>query len=162
MVAGTGITTGTGTVYSNKVYRLGDVIKTEIVITLIGLNSSTAADIIGVNGGTANCHLGQVTTAQNGLIFKGQTSCIVAPATGINDIDVYTATESTGAEDAAVSGLTETALVDSGAAWTAGRSLLHTGAIAPGNYIYLVGSGAGADATYTAGKLFIELWGFAG
>jgi hypothetical protein len=154
-----GITAGSGTIYASRVYRLGNVIKTEISITLIGLNSSAAADIIGVNS-AADCHLGQVTTAVNGLIFRGQTSCVVAPATGINDIDVYSATESTGTEDAAITGLVEVALVDSGAAWTAGRTLPHTGILAPDKYLYLVGSGAGADATYTAGQLFIELWGY--
>jgi hypothetical protein len=159
MTAGTGITTGTGTIYASRVYRLGNHIKTDISITLIGLNSSAADDIIGVNSAAAS-HLGQVTTAVNGVIFRGQVSCVVAPATGINDIDVYSATESTGTEDAAIGGITAVKLVDSGAAWTQGRTLPTTGILAPNKYLYLVGSGAGADATYTAGQLIIELWGY--
>jgi hypothetical protein len=162
MVAGTGITTGTGTVYRNRTYRLGDVIKTEIFVDLTGLNSSTAGDIIGVDGGTANCHFGQVTTANNGLIFKGVISCVETPATGEDDIDVYTATESTGAEDAAVSGLTETSVMDAGANWTKGVQKDFTGDVVAGQYLYLVGSGGGTAGTYTAGQFFIELWGYAG
>jgi hypothetical protein len=162
MVAGTGITTGSGTVYRNKVYRLNDVIKTEIFIDLTGLNSSSAADIIGKDGGTANCHIGQITTAQNGLIFKGLMSCVETPATGEDDIDLYSADESTGAEDAAISSLVETAIVDAGANWTKGVQKVFTGDVVANQYLYLVGSGGGTAGTYTAGMFFIELWGYAG
>jgi hypothetical protein len=160
MVAGTGITTGTGTVYRNQVYRIGDVIKTELFIDLTGLNSNTAADIIGVNGGTANCHIGQITTTQNGLIFKGTMSCVETPLTGEPDIDLYSATEATGAEDAAISSLVETAILDAAADWTKGVQKNFTGDVVANQYLYLVGSGGGTDATYTAGQFVIELWGF--
>jgi hypothetical protein len=160
MVAGTGITTGTGTVYRNQVYRIGDVIKTELFIDLTGLNSNTAADIIGVNGGTANCHIGQITTTQNGLIFKGTMSCVETPLTGEPDIDLYSATEATGAEDAAISSLVETAILDAAADWTKGVQKNFTGDVVADQYLYLVGSGGGTDATYTAGQFVIELWGF--
>jgi len=160
MVPGTGISTGTGTVCTNKVYRFGDVIKTEIFIDLTGLNSSSAGDIIGKDGGTANCHIGQFTTAQNGAIFKGTMSCVETPATGEDDIDLYSATEATGAEDAAVSGLTETAILDAAANWTKGVQKNFTGDVVSGQYLYLVGSGGGTAGTYTAGQFFIEAWGF--
>jgi hypothetical protein len=161
MVAGTGITTGTGTVYRNQVYRIGDVIKTEIFVDLTGLNSNAAADIIGVNGGTANCHIGQITTTQNGLIYKTAMSCVETPATGEPDVDLYAADEATGAEDTAVTSLTNDAIiVDTAADWTKGLSKLGTGNVSANQYLYLVGSGGGTDATYTAGQFVIELWGF--
>ena len=160
MVAGTGITTGTGTVYRNLVYRLGDVIKTEIFVDLTGLHSATTdLDILGKEA-TANCHLGQVTLAQNGLIYKGTISCAEAPATGVTDIDVYSATEATGTEDAAVTGLTETALLTAGAAWTQGLTKSFTGAVVANQYLYLAAGAAGTVGTYTAGQFVIELWGW--
>jgi hypothetical protein len=160
MIPGTGVSTGTGTVYTDFIYRIGDVIKTEIFVDLTGLNSSTAGDIIGVDGGTANCHFGRVTTANNGLIFRGCISCVETPATGEDDIDVYSADEATGAEDAAVSGLTETAIQDAGANYTKGVKKDFTGNVVANQYLYLVGSGGGTAGTYTAGQFLIEMWGF--
>lgn len=160
MTAGTGITTGqTRLPYSASVQEDGPFLKTTIVVDLTGLNSNSAADIIGKNGGTANCHIGQITSAVNGAIFKGTMSCAETPATGEPDIDLYSATEATGAEDAAVSDLTETAILDAGADWTKGAQKNCTGVLAADQYLYLVGSGGGTDATYTAGIMVIELWG---
>ena len=160
MVAGTGITTGTGTVYRNQIYRLGDTIKTEIFIDLTGLNSGGAdGDIIGVNA-TANSHLGRVTAAQNGVIYKGTISGVETPAGGEPDIDVYSADEATGTEDAAITGLVETALLAAAADWTQGVQKNFTGALVADQYLYLVASGGATDATYTAGQFVIELWGF--
>jgi hypothetical protein len=159
MTAGTGVTTGTGTVYSASTYRIGSVIKTEIFIDLTGLNSSAAGDIIGKNA-TANSHFGQITTAVNGLVFRGQMSCIETPDGGEPDIDVYTATVATGTEDVAISTLTETAVLDTAADWVAGLSKATTVAPPPDGYLYLVGSGAGTDATYTAGQFMLEFWGY--
>lgn len=160
MVAGTGITTGTGTVYRNLVYRIGDSIKTEIFVDLTGLHSATTdLDILGAVG-AANCHLGRITLAQNGLIYKGTMSCAEAPATGVTDIDLYSATEATGTEDAAVSGLVETAIVTAGGAWTAGVQKNFTGAVVSDQYLYLTAGAAGTVGTYTAGQFVIELWGW--
>jgi len=52
-------------------------------------------DIIGV-ASAANCHLGQVTTAVNGKIFRASFSCLTIPATGEPDIDIATGTVATG------------------------------------------------------------------
>lgn len=160
MTAGTGITTGTGTVYTPFIYRIGDVIKTEIFVDLTGLNSGGAdGDIIGVNA-TANSHFGQVTTANNGLIFKGCISCVETPAGGEPDIDVYTADEATGTEDAAITGLVETVLLAAAADWTKGVQKNFTGNVVANQYLYLVASGGVTDATYTAGQFLIEMWGY--
>lgn len=159
MTAGSGFT-GTGSVYAASVEKVGGVFHTKIVIDLTGLNSGGAEnDIIGGNA-AANCHLGQVTAARNGTIQAIQMTCLEAPATGETDIDLYSAVEATGTEDALVTDLTETALISSGAAWTNGRVLGSTAVPAANEYLYLAGGDATpASATYTAGKFLIELFG---
>ena len=85
MTAGAGITGGSGTVYKSEVIKLGDIIHTNIIIDLTGLNSSAAGDIIGKQG-TANCHLGQITAAVNGTILFGEINCLETPAGGEPDM----------------------------------------------------------------------------
>lgn len=150
--------TGTGAVHKTSVAREGDLVKTTILIDLTGLNSAATADIIGGNG-LANCHFGQVLSEVNGTVYAGRITCIEAPATGDTDIDLYSATEGTGTEDAAITGLTETALHAHGGAWSAGQ-VGTFGAVADRQYLYLSSGGAGADATYTAGIFVIELFGY--
>lgn len=157
--AGSGID-GIAETYKNGVIRIGPLVYTSIFIDLTGLNSSAAGDIIG-DDGAANCHLGKITTARCGTLIGGRMSCWETPAGGEPDIDLYSATEATGTEDAAITGLTETALLDAAADWTgllAPKGL--TALPADGQYLYLVGSGGGTDAAYTAGKFLIELWGY--
>jgi hypothetical protein len=153
--AGVGIT-GTATSFVTHVSVLGTVIKTEILIDLTGLNSGgTADDIIGADGAGV-AHLGQITAAVNGTIIAGRLTCLETPATGDDDIDVYSATESTGVEDTAVGDLTETQLCNSGDL-TAGTVVAVTPPAA-NQYLYLVG-GTGGSATYSAGILLLEFWG---
>jgi hypothetical protein len=161
MTCGSGISSGAGTLYNAVVTREGPLVKTTIFIDLTGLNSSAAADIIGKQT-TANCHLGQVTAAVNGTLFKGSYYCLEVPATGEPDIDVFYADEATGTEDAAVTGLTnDTAMKEAAADFTAVGQGFDFIAVPPADkYIYLVGSGGGTDATYTAGQFVIELWGY--
>ena len=158
---GTGISTGTNTVYKANVTVAGDLIKTEIFIDLTGLNSSAAGDIIGKNR-TANCHIGQITSALCGSIFAGTFQSLETPAGGEPDIDLFAATEATGTEDAAVSGLAETKLLDLGADLASGNlgtPFVLSAFPAADQYLYLVASGGGTDDTYTAGKLLITLYG---
>jgi hypothetical protein len=123
------------------------------------LNSSATADIIGKQS-AANCHLGQITTAESGQLFAGSMTCLEAPVGGDTDIDLYCAVEATGTEDAAVTALTETALLNAGSAWTLNEAIALTAVPVANNYLYLSSGGAGADATYTAGKFLIELRGY--
>ena len=160
---GTGISTGTGTLFKGSILRMGDVIETTIVIDLTGLNSGDAElDIIGV-AATANCHLGRITAAGNGTILAGTMACLETPAGGEPDIDLYSATEATGTEEALVTGLTETALLATATDWTnllAPKGL--TAVPAANQYLYLVG-GTGSSPTnntYTAGKFVIKLYGY--
>ena len=157
--AGTGITGGTGTVYKSSVQRTGGIITTTIFIDLTGLRSTASGDIIGVNGTSNPCHIGQITTARNGTIVAGSMECFEAPAGGDPDINVFSATESTGTEDSAISGLTETQLVDAGDA-TLGSKVFFTAFPAADEFLYLT-LGSTTDADYTAGKLLITLIGTA-
>ena len=158
---GTGISTGSGTLFKGSILRMGDVIETTIVIDLTGLNSGDAdGDIIGV-AATANSHLGQITAANNGTILAGYMQCVETPAGGEPDIDLFSATESTGTEEALVTGLTETALLATAVDWTnilAPKGL--TAVPAADEYLYLAASGGSTNATYTAGKFIIKLYGY--
>jgi len=156
--AGTGITTGSGTIYRSSVQRVGGIITTRILIDLTGLRSTGGADIIGVNGTALVCHIGQITAARNGTILTGSMECFEAPAGGDPDINVHSATEGTGVEDGAIGDLTETLLVNAGDA-TTGSKVYFTGVPAADQFLYLT-TGAATDADYSAGKLFIELMGY--
>lgn len=147
--------------YDSKVYRVGNFIKTEILIDLTGAKSTTTdKDII---GNTGVCHFGQITTAINGAIRCGQVTCLEVPAGGADDIDFYMASVGTGAYDADGSALTNAAsLITKGGAWalgSPGAATAMTAAITADYYLYLLSGEAGTAATYTAGKFLIELWG---
>ena len=156
--AGTGITTGTGTIYRSSVQRSGGIITTRILIDLTGLRSTGSGDIIGVNGTALVCHIGQITAARNGTILTGSMECFEAPAGGDPDINVHSATEGTGVEDGAISSLTETLLVNAGDA-TLGSKVYFSAVPAADSFLYLT-TGDATDADYTAGKLLIELMGY--
>ena len=128
------------------------------MIDLTGLRSTASGDIIGVDGTSSVCHIGQITAARNGTILAGRMTCFEAPAGGDPDINVHSATEGTGVEDGAISGLTETILVDSGDL-AVGTIVTFTGVPAADEFLYLT-LGATTNADYTAGKLLIELFGY--
>ena len=141
-----------------SVVRTGDIIKTTIAIDLTGLKSTaTGGDIIGDTGVS---YIAQITTAINGIIIKGLITCGEVPTTGDDDIDLYSATEGTGAYDGAIGSLTETALMTSAAALAIGTDKPLTAFPAANQYLYLT-TGDITAGTYDAGKIFIELWGTA-
>lgn len=155
--AGDGILSGTDTICKTGISRNGDIIVTRMILDITGLNSGgTAGDIIGKNGGGA-AYLGQITAALNGTIFAVRIQCLELPVGGDTDIDLYSATEATGVEDAAISSLTATQIINS-SVWTQGASKVG-GNIAADQYLYLVGQGT-ANATYTAGLFFVEIYGY--
>lgn len=148
---------GTNTVYKASVNRCGDLIHTSILIDLTGTSSSTTdLDIIGTNGVS---HIGQIVAAVNGTIVAGRVTCLELPAGGVADIDLYSATEGTGAFDAGIAALAGTALVTSGGAWASGTTKGILAAPAANSYLYLTGGAAGTAAPYTAGIFLIEFWG---
>ena len=160
MSAGTGITTGTGTVYAGSAVKVGGVYSTSILIDLTGLASSGSGDIIG-KAATANSHVGQITAANNGTILTGQWSVYETPAGGDPDINFWYADEATGTEDAAITALTnQTQLMNNGDLTAASIDYFTAGAVPAANkYLYLV-TGAATDGNYSAGRLLIEMWGY--
>lgn len=139
-----------------SVVRKGDIIKTEIALNLTGLKSTaTGGDIIGDTGVS---YIAQITAAVNGTIIKGLITCGEVPATGDDDIDLYSATEATGAYDGAIGDLTETALMTAGGALAVGTDKPLTALPAADEYLYLT-TGDTTAGTYSAGKILIELWG---
>ena len=148
---------GTGTIYKASVAKHGDVVKTTLVIDLTGAKSSTTdLDII---GNTGVSHIGQVTAALNGTVLGGKMTCLEVPTGGIPDVDLYAATEGTGAFDGAVGDLVETAIVTAGGNWTLGLTKPFLVDVVANKYLYLTGGAAGTAATYTAGRFLIEIWG---
>ncbi len=157
--AGSGITTGTGTVIKTSVERVGTLYRSTIYLDITGLHSSTTnGDIIG-KAATAACFLTQIKAQINGAILGGTITCLVAPTTGDPDIDLYSATEATGTEDGAVGSLTETALYARAASWAAGDIKALTAVPAADEYLYLTVGNTGVPATYGSGKFLIELIG---
>jgi hypothetical protein len=162
--AGTGITGGTGTVYTATTVREGNTIRTQIFIDLTGLDSvATEGDIIGVDGTSNPCHLGAIAASESGALYAGKMTCIETPAGGEVDIDLYAADEGTGVTDGAIGDLVETQLVASAADWAALATKDMTAVPGDGQYLYLtVGTSSTPTAdTYTAGQFLIELWGYA-
>lgn len=158
LTEGTGFA-GTGTLYYSSIQKIGDLFKTTIFIDLTGAKSSTTdLDIIGYSGVS---HIGQITAAKNGTLFYGQVTCLETPATGVTDIDIYSATEGTGAFDGGVAALTETAMLTKGGAWSGAvqTPVRLTTVPAADKYMYLTCGAAGTVGTYTAGQFLIELWG---
>lgn len=149
---------GVGTLIAHTVQKMGDLIETRILVDLTGLNGGgTAADIIGVNS-AANCHLGRITTAVNGLIFAGYMRCLEVPAGSNADVDLYAATDATGVEDAAVTSLAGKAILLNGGTWTLSLTSALTAYPAANSYLYLA-SGTATAATFTAGIFEIVLFG---
>ena len=155
---------GTAAVYVTQVNRLKsdvstnvNIVKTSIMIDLTGLkDGGTAGDIIGEDG-SGVAFIGQVTTANQGTVFGVTMTCLETPAGGSTDIDLYSATEGTGVNDTAIGDLTETQIINAGAA-SAG-TMVAGGDIAADQYLYLVSQGTG-DASYTAGRFLIEVVGY--
>tara|TARA_R100000541_G_scaffold384_1_gene3239 strand:- start:734 stop:1354 length:621 start_codon:yes stop_codon:yes gene_type:complete len=155
---------GTAAVYVTQVERLKsdtdtnvNIVKTKIMIDLTGLrDGGTAGDIIGKDGdGVA--YIGQVTTVNQGTVFGVTMTCLETPAGGGTDIDLFSATEGTGVNDTAIGALTETSIINAGAA-SAG-TMVAGGDIVADQFLYLVGQGTG-HAAYTAGRFLIEITGF--
>lgn len=156
---GAGITDGSGTICRTSVTMEGGIKKTSILIDLTGLASSTTdLDIIGVGTGVA--YLGRVTAAECGTVLGLRMTCLEVPATGADDIDLYSATEATGAYDAGVATLVETAIITSAGAWAADTTKWATADVAADQYLYLTGGEGGTAGTYTAGRFLIEIFGY--
>ena len=155
---------GTAAVYITQVNRLKsdvstnvNIVKTSLMIDLTGLkDGGTAGDIIGKDG-SGVAYIGKVTTANQGVVFGVTMTCLETPAGGSTDIDLFSATEGTGVNDTGIGALTETSIINAGAA-SAG-TMVAGGDIAADQFLYLVSQGTG-DAAYSAGRFLIEILGF--
>tara|TARA_R100000995_G_C3464084_1_gene114719 strand:+ start:542 stop:1162 length:621 start_codon:yes stop_codon:yes gene_type:complete len=155
---------GTAAVYITQVNRLKsdvstnvNIVKTSLMIDLTGLkDGGTAGDIIGKDG-SGVAYIGKVTTANQGTVFGVTMTCLETPAGGSTDIDLFSATEGTGVNDTAIGDLTETSIINAGAA--AAGTMVAGGDIAADQFLYLVSQGTG-DAAYTAGRFLIEILGY--
>ena len=168
IATGVGMTPGSGIlgqaeIYKSSVYTKGNIIYTDILIDLTGLSSGDEAnDIIGKADGKANCHIGQITAAVNGTIFGGWVRCLEVPTGGDPDVDLWYADEATGVEDTDVTDLTNQVQVTNNGDHTIGRvtPFLDTVFPAADKYLYLA-CGDATDDVYTAGRLWIHMWGYA-
>ena len=150
-------TLGTGTILKQSIATAGDLIVTSILVDLTGLNSGgTAGDIIGLNGSGA-AYISRLSAA-NGTITAIRMTCLETPAGGDTDLDLYSATEGTGVEDTAITALTEVQLINAGTQSSGTVTAAANVPAANTDYLYLVGQGT-SNATYTAGKFLIELYG---
>jgi len=150
--AGAGITSGTGTVHRATAHVEGGLKMVRVIVDLTGLASSATGDIIGI--GTSAAFIAQLPTI---TMLGARMTCLETPAGGETDIDLYSATEGTGAYDGAITALTETQLINAGAQ-TTGTVTVATADATSSGFLYLVSQGATAG-TYTAGRLLIEVFG---
>ncbi len=162
--AGVGIT-GTAEAYRSGVFEFGGLIKTEIFIDLTDLVvSTTDDDIIGADGAGV-AHLGQITAAQNGTIYKGLMTCLEVPAGGDLSIALWAADTGTGVEDTSITAQTNQNELEQsqgdGTDWATGDAIvIADGLPTADQFLYLVGDGGGSPGTYTGGKFLIEFWGY--
>lgn len=157
---GTGITLGTGTLIKSGVQRIGEIIKTSVLIDLTGLKSATSiVDIIGEATTAGPASLFQVKAAENGTILAGKMTCLELPAS-LTDIDLYSATVSTGVHEDGIAALDEVILVTAAAAWVNGMVKGFTAVPRANDFLYLVNGAADTADVFTAGKFLIELFGY--
>jgi hypothetical protein len=135
----------------------GEVVTTILIDIGAGgiISSNAAGDVIGADD-AAGSYLTRVTTAVNGVVYRGEMACVEVPTTGDADINL-TANAAVLAEDAAGEG--EHVLVNGGT-WTLGAKVdltIPSGGIV-NDYLYLTHGGSTAG-TYNAGKYIIKLYG---
>ena len=155
---GSGIT-GIAESFGSNVVKIGTIFHTTIAIDLTGLNSGGTANDISGDEDAANCHIGQITAARNGTIFAVRLTCLETPATGDDDIDIWSADESNGVEDTLVTALTNQVQITNGGNLTSGTVVGMAGVPVANQYLYITSATGDSNATYAAGKLIIELWG---
>ena len=105
----------------------------------------------------ANAYVTKITTAINGLVYRGEIICLEVPTTGDPDVNVTANTSGTIAEDAAGAG--QHTLANCGV-HTLGLKTDFTipaGGIQD-DYIYLTHGGTTAG-TYDAGKFLLKFYG---
>ncbi len=159
MTPGTGISAVTNAICVSGVSEIGGLTRTEILVDLTDLVCpDTIDDIIGGTGGAANSHIGQITTALNGVVHAATLYGHELPAGGDPDIEIWTAGDGTLAQGVLITdesdevqlvvpGDMSATSVDNFSAWPAADQ-----------YLYMV-AGTVTAAAYTAGRFVLVLWG---
>lgn len=158
---GAGITLGTGAICQGT-YENNDGVKSVVIVMdLTGLKGGgTAGDIIGSDSTSVNSAKQPAYVAQLPAGFTamgGRMTCLELPAGGSTSVGIYSATEGTGVQDDAVTGLTETLLIATGTQ-ALGTVGFFAGDPAASSYIYMV-SGGTTTTAYTAGRFLVEIFG---
>ena len=161
LTPGSGITAGAAFYKSWTQALGGGVVKTSVFIDLTGLASGdNANDIIGDDGGVANSHIGQYTTAKMGTLFAVVMEAKELPAGGDPDINLVFADEATLAENTALSAATNGGTTINSGDLVAGTPVYaHAGFPAVNQYFYLSNGTGDHEAAYTGGNLLIEFYG---
>jgi len=160
LVPGTGISAVAGAHTSWKEFIGNQIQKTSILIDLVGLASGGANDIIGKDGGVANCHIGQYTVATCGTLDAIKMSWLELAAGGDPDVNLASADEATLAENTALSaGTNPVTIINGGDGTATDNTKLSARTLATADQYLYLSNGASTDAAYTAGRLLIELWG---
>jgi len=141
------------------VERVVAVDTTDLIFTSDAASDYDIDDVAIVHLGSM--HLGQFTVAKNGNLFRGEVKCLQAPATGVTDIDFYSAPEVAGIYDDDVTDLTETVIRTNGGAWSAAPQtpIALTALPAADEYLYAACGAAGTVGTYSAGQFEFKFWG---
>lgn len=170
-VTGWGVNNGT-------VGMVNGEIVTTLFIELDGLTCDSAGNkVIGIDGSDDPAYITQITTAKNGIIYRGEMICVEVGTgasgeiSNVIDLVANTSGDIDPGEDAATSG---TILIDQGGSYTLAEmrtfdsSLLAdanpSGTIPAGGiqdqYLYLsVASSSQTGGDYTGGKYLIRLYG---
>ena len=162
LTPGSGISATSGAHYSWIEYH-GGIIKTSVLIDLVGLAGGDAAnDIIGTDGAAANCHIGQYTVAVMDTLNAVQMTHLEIPAGSDPDINLVSADEATLAENTAFSAATNgVTLINGGDGTLTDNTKAANRTLATANqYLYLT-CGDATENAYTAGRLLIEFYGVA-
>jgi len=159
--AGTGITTGTGTIYQSSVKEDGGIVTTRILLDLTGLTSADSdLDVIGVEDTALPCHIGQITAAENGTIFGGTIQCLEAPLS-LTDLGIYSAGDGTLVYEDLITSESDEVVIVTPAVQAASDGAVPIAGVPPANsYLYVVNGAADTPDIFTAGKFLIELLGY--
>ena len=161
MAAGTGITTGTGTIVRHGVVRIGDIIHTQILLDLTGLTSADSdLDVIGVEDTALPCHIGQITAARNGTILSGTLRCLEDPAS-LTDIGIYSAASGVLVyENLITAQPAEVVVVTPAVQATTNGAVPIANPPTADHYLYIVNGAVDTPDIFTAGKFLLELVGY--
>ena len=122
------------------------------------ISSSDAGDVIG-NDGVNGAYITKLTTAVNGIVYRGEMICLEVPTTGDPDINLTCNASGTIAEDVSGEAGSSNVLVNGGVATLAAKNevTIPSGGIQD-DFIYLTHGGTTAG-TYDAGKFLIRFYG---